>query len=103
MTKRKITTEQANQVFGTIAAREGVSVEKVKRDILFAMEVGMANPDPKVKSIWKSIPCGGEKPTPEEFLFGLWERCKLPLFRGVHRNKRGVQILNPFAHPLHTL
>lgn len=75
MTKRKITTEQANQVFGTIAAREGVSVEKVKRDILFAMEVGVANPDPEVKSIWKSIPCGGEKPTPEELL--VWAVGKM--------------------------
>lgn len=75
MRNRKITTEQANQVFGTIAAREGVSVEKVKNDILFAMEVGMADPDPKVKNIWKSIPCVGEKPTPEELL--VWAVGKM--------------------------
>ncbi len=76
MRNRQITKEQANQVFGTIAAREGVSVEKIKNDILFAMEIGMANPDPKVKSVWSSIPCAGEKPTPEELL--IWAIKKMP-------------------------
>lgn len=33
-----------------------------------AMEAGMNNPDPEIQAKWKTIPCRGEKPTPEELI-----------------------------------
>lgn len=51
-----------------IAAKEGISVEEVRREIQFAIDEAMKNPDPKVQAEWRKIPKKGKKPTPEEVI-----------------------------------
>lgn len=52
----------------SVAKQNGVSVDVVKREIQKAIELGMTNPDPKIKAFWNSIPRSGERPTPEEVI-----------------------------------
>lgn len=51
-----------------IAAKEGISVEEVRREIQLAIDDAMKNPDPKVQAEWRKIPKKGKKPTPEEVI-----------------------------------
>lgn len=51
-----------------IAAKEGISVEEVRREIQLAIDEAMKNPDPKVQAEWRKIPKKGKKPTPEEVI-----------------------------------
>ena len=51
-----------------IAAKEGISVEEVSREIQLAIDDAMKNPDPKVQAEWRKIPKKGKKPTPEEVI-----------------------------------
>ena len=52
----------------SVAKQNGVSIDEVKREIQKAIDIGMANPDPKIKAFWNSIPRSGERPTPEEVI-----------------------------------
>ena len=58
----------AKQAIEKIAAREGISVERVRLEMKMAMLSGLCNQDPKIKSIWESIPRKGEVPEPEELI-----------------------------------
>jgi len=51
-----------------IARREGISEEKVRDDILYAISLALKSNDPKVRDFWKLIPCEGESPTVDETL-----------------------------------
>lgn len=51
-----------------IAKREGISEEKVREDILYAISLALKSDDPKVREFWKLIPCKGESPTVDETL-----------------------------------
>lgn len=51
-----------------IAAREEITVEQVRQEIQEAIDIGMAACNPLVQAAWKSIPCKGDKPTPEEVI-----------------------------------
>ncbi len=51
-----------------IAAKEGISLEEVRREIQLAIDDAMKNPDPKVQAEWRKIPKKGKKPTPEEVI-----------------------------------
>lgn len=51
-----------------IAAKNGVSVAEVRRDIEAALNHAKSNPDPQIQAFWASIPCKGDKPTPEEVI-----------------------------------
>ncbi|WP_313527496.1 hypothetical protein [Anaerotignum sp.] len=61
-------TSKEYKVFEQIAAIEGVPVEKVRREIEAAIEIGISNPDCEVQKIWSSIPKKDNKPTPEELV-----------------------------------
>lgn len=58
-----------------IAAREHISVDEVKREILLAMEEGQQCTDPLVQKEWAAIPKQQEKCTVEELLAFLCQNC----------------------------
>jgi plasmid stability protein len=60
-----ISAEKALKIF---AAREGISVEEVRKHIQLAMLSGLASTDPTVQANWAGIPCTGNVPTPEELI-----------------------------------
>lgn len=69
MTRRK-----AEEILCTVAEKEGVSVGEVRGKIQEAIDMGMTNPDPQIKSFWQSIPRQGARPTPEEVIRFLGAR-----------------------------
>ena len=54
-----------------IAKNAGVSTETVRREIEIAIEMARRNPDPKIQAFWKSVPCKGDYPTPEEAILHI--------------------------------
>lgn len=58
----------AENAIKKLAARDGVSVEYVRIQMKIAMINGLCSEDPVQKAYWKSIPCEGDIPTPEEFI-----------------------------------
>ena len=68
MKKAPVTIEKAEQAIRAIAAEHHTTVEAVRLEMKQAMIAGLLNPDPAVQALWKSIPCKGEVPTPEELI-----------------------------------
>lgn len=50
--------------YNKIAKENGVNVEQVKKDMQEAIDAAYASPN----SYARSIPCKGDKPTPDEFI-----------------------------------
>lgn len=75
MNQTKDALEAARQALSEIASRECKPVEEIRSDIKQAILCGMSNPDPTVQAIWKTIPCAGGSPEPEELI--LWAITKL--------------------------
>ena len=69
--KKKLTLENAENAIRAIAKRDGISIETVRANMKGAILAGLCDPDPKVQARWKSIPCKGELPTPEELIVFL--------------------------------
>lgn len=68
MKKKPLTLRDAEAAIRKVAEQNHTTVEEVRLEMIRAMEAGMNNPDPSVQAMWKSIPCKGEKPTPEEVI-----------------------------------
>ena len=64
-------SNKSKKVLKKIAAKHGVSIEEVRRDIRFAVSMAENNPDPKKREFLNSIPRKGEKATPEEVIAHL--------------------------------
>ena len=60
--------DAAATVIQRIAIQEGRTVEEVRKEMKLAMFCGLANNDPQVQTMWKSIPCEGKYPEPEELI-----------------------------------
>lgn len=60
--------KKAENAIRLIAQRDGVSTEYVRTQMKIAMLNGLVSNDPKIRAYWKSIPCEGDVPTPEEFI-----------------------------------
>lgn len=58
----------AEKAIQTIADREGVSVDHVRKHIQLAMLNGLVSKDPKIQTNWACIPRQGGVPTPEELV-----------------------------------
>jgi len=58
--------KKAEKSLRQIAGREGIGVDTIRWEIEIAIAAARENPDPKIQAFWKSIPCKGEYPTPEE-------------------------------------
>ena len=60
--------DAAATVIQRIAIQDGRTVEEVRKEMKLAMFCGLSNNDPQVQTMWKSIPCEGEYPEPEELI-----------------------------------
>jgi len=60
--------KKAEKALRQIAAKEGVSVEEVRREIEIAINAAQENSDPNIQAFWEHIPRKGERPTPEEVI-----------------------------------
>lgn len=69
MKKREL--DKARQAVKTIAENENISANDVRMEMKAAISDAMRNPDPKVKSMWESMPCKGDVPEPEELIAWL--------------------------------
>ena len=65
---KHITVKDAAIIIKIIALQHGVTEHHVRMEMKKAMISGLLNPNPRVQALWKSIPCEGEYPTPEEFI-----------------------------------
>ena len=54
------------KVIANLAKQKGISEDEIRKEIQIAIDIGMADSDPKVQEFWKNIPCKADKPTPEE-------------------------------------
>ena len=68
---RELKEINAEKTLQKLAAKKGVTVEDVRRQISLAMLVGMCDPDPNIQAYWHSIPHTGDIPTPEEIIVFL--------------------------------
>lgn len=67
----------AEKALKTIASREGVSVEQVRKHIQLAMLSGLVSSDATVRACWASISSRGEVPTPEEVIAACASRVNM--------------------------
>ena len=67
---------KANKALQVIALKHGVSVEEIRKEIQFAIDEGMKNSNPQIQAYWNSIPCRGNKPTPEEVITDLAKKVE---------------------------
>ena len=51
-----------------VARKNGISVAEVRKEMEFAIDAAMKNPDPMTKRVWDECFPNGKKPTPEEFI-----------------------------------
>ncbi len=70
----------ARKAIQRIALQERKTVEQVRKDIKLAMLCGLLNNDPQVQAMWKSIPCEGEYPEPEELIAWVAKRVTTERF-----------------------
>lgn len=75
MNPKKDVLQSAKKAVAAIASHECKTVEEIRSDMKKAIQYGMATPDPTVQELWKTIPCAGEFPEPEELI--LWAIAKL--------------------------
>lgn len=71
--------KQVENILKKVAERDGVSVEHVLSEIKKAVDIGMSNPDPRIRLFWMNIPHEGTCPTPEEVLIFLSTRINKQL------------------------
>ena len=60
--------QKAKQVIRKIAKEEEKSVDYIRHEMKAAIFEGLQNTDPKIQTMWKSIPCKGKVPEPEELI-----------------------------------
>jgi len=66
----------AEKAIEQVAAKHGVTVQEVRRQMNIAMINGLVSDDPQIKVFWESIPREGEVPTPEELITHLSDHVK---------------------------
>ena len=63
-------------IFGRWAKERGITESEMKGIISERIRQGMNYPDPEKQAQWRTIPCVGEMPTPEEWLEYVVEKLK---------------------------
>lgn len=66
----------AEHIFECLARERGITVEEMRAIISTRIEKGWNDPNPEKRVQWRSIPCKGELPTPDEWLRYAVERIK---------------------------
>lgn len=64
---------KAQKAMETIAEKESISVDNVRKEIRAAIAEGLRSGDPAVKAMWEDVPCKGDVPEPEELIAWLAE------------------------------
>ncbi len=77
--KKSIDAKRAIQ---TIAMKEGLPIEEVRKEMELAILAGLCSQNPDAQAQWKQVPCKGDIPTPEELITYLATHidAKLNLF-----------------------
>lgn len=65
---------RAMKALYALAYKEGKIPEVVKYELQKAINEAYENPDPEIRKEWLRIPCEGERPTPEEFIYFVMEQ-----------------------------
>lgn len=60
----------------TIADKENISENEVRREMKAAIAEGLNSGDPAVREMWRNVPCRGETPEPEELIAWLAEQVR---------------------------
>lgn len=68
---KKLTKEDAENIYRQVAMKNNTTVDEVKRQIKLAMLIGMCHQEPEIQRKWDSISHDGDVPTPEELLIFL--------------------------------
>ena len=63
--------KKAHSAVKTVAKNEGMTITDVREEMKAAIAEGMQSADPAVREMWKSIPCKGDAPEPEELIAWL--------------------------------
>ena len=77
MSMKRIDAEEAIR---KTAAKEGLAVEEIRKEIEKAILVGLRSQDPAIRERWKKIPCKSDVPTPEELIQYMAENMKENLY-----------------------
>ncbi len=59
------------EILERIASANHTTPEEVYREMQKAIDEAYANPDPEVQKNWKALNIKGDRPTPEEVIFGV--------------------------------
>lgn len=76
---KKKNQRRASRAVRTVARKESLSLDSVRKEMKTAIAEGMSNPDPAIKEIWKEIACNGEVPEPEDVIAWVVEQVKVKL------------------------
>lgn len=76
--------QMMKQVIAQIAKKQGITESQVRLDITAMIMEGIraSQNDPAAQKRWQSLPCAGDIPTPEEFLFWISRRVSDELGQG---------------------
>lgn len=59
------------QILAKIAAENNTTPEDVYREMQIAIDAAFNNPDPQVRKNWEQIHYTGDRPTPEDVIYGI--------------------------------
>ena len=62
------TKRDARRALKAVAKQEGISLDKIRSEIMCAINEAMQSEDTAIQSRWENIPHKGKAPTPEEFI-----------------------------------
>lgn len=66
--------EKEEHLFERLAHERDITVEEMRAIISARIEKGWNDPDLEKRAQWRSIPCKGEMPTPDEWLCYVVEK-----------------------------
>lgn len=59
------------EILERIARENHTTPEDVYREMQIAIDAAFDNPDPEIRKNWENIHYEGERPTPEDVIFGI--------------------------------
>ena len=69
----------AKGALNTVAKKEGVSSERIRKDIEAAIAAARKDGNPTVQAFWNAVPRQGDAPTPEELIAYIAGTLKMKL------------------------
>lgn len=59
------------EILQKIAKQNNTTPEEVYKEMQIAIDAAFDNPDPQVRKNWEKIHFTGDRPTPEDVIFGI--------------------------------